>query len=109
MFYFFSVADPDPGSGAFLTPGSRVSDSLKIDLNFFLQQFKHKIIFSFVTFVATKKGMTTKFFTPPLLLLLLDPGSVIRDGKKSGSWIRDKHPRSATLHFGLPYHILSTT
>jgi hypothetical protein len=30
-------------------------------------------------------------------LLFLDPGSEIRDGKKSGSGIRDKHPGSATL------------
>ncbi len=78
-----SVADPDPGSGAFLTPGSgirnrffpdpgsRIPDpgsqdhifdnffgkkfynSLKIDPNFFLQHFKAKIIYNFVKFVAT--------------------------------------------------------
>ncbi len=61
--------------------------------------------------MATKKGMTTNFFHPSLLLLFLDlgsgirdPGSEIRDprsgireGKKSGSRIRDKHPGSATL------------
>ncbi len=41
-------------------------------------------------FVATKKGMTTNFFHPFLLLRFLDPGWVkIR--------IRDKHPGSATL------------
>jgi hypothetical protein len=104
-----SVADPDPGSGAFLTPGSGIRNrffpdpgsripkqyfrelndnvlhkkfynSLKIGPNFFLQHFKHKIIFSFVKFVATKQGMTTIFFHPSLLLLFLDPGSEIRDG-----------------------------
>jgi hypothetical protein len=110
-----SVADPDPGSGAFLTPGSgirnrffpdpgsRIPDlrsqipkpyflelsdnflgkkfyhSLKIGPNFFLHHFKTKIIFNFVKFVATQKGMTI-FFHPSLLLLFLDPGWV-----KSGS------------------------
>ncbi len=56
----FSVADPDPGSSAFLTPGSgirkrfypdpgsRIYNSLKIDPNFFLQHFKYKTIFYFV-------------------------------------------------------------
>jgi hypothetical protein len=33
----------------------------------------------------------------PLLVLLLDPGSGIRDRYKSGSWIRDLHPVSAIL------------
>jgi hypothetical protein len=54
-------------------------NSLKIGPNFFLQQFKHKISFSFVKFVATKQGMTTIFFRPSLLLLFLDPGSGIRN------------------------------
>ncbi len=102
-----SVADPDPRSGAFLTPGSgirvrffsgsRISDPgsqthffeslvsifwvkssmtiLKIWPNFFLQHFKNKIIYNFVKFVATKKGMTTNIFHPSLLFLFLDPGS----------------------------------
>jgi hypothetical protein len=103
-----SVADPDSGSSAFLTPGSgmgffRISDgfqthifqslvtnfwvkklynSVKTDKKIFLQHFKNKILFNFVKFVATKKGMTTHFFHPPLLLLFLDPGWVkirIRD------------------------------
>ncbi len=30
-----------------------------------------------------------------------DPGSEIRDGKKPGSGIRDKHPGSATLQVGM--------
>ncbi len=41
-------------------------------------------------FVVTKKGMTTNFFHPSLLLLFW-----IRDPR---SWIRDKHPGSATLY-----------
>ena len=74
-----SVADSDPGSGVFLTPGSGIRNrffpdpgsqthifeslvtyfgkkyntSLKIGPNFFLQHFKTKIIFNFVKFVAT--------------------------------------------------------
>ncbi len=74
-----SVADPDPGSGAFLTPGSGIRNgffpnpgsriprpyfeelfdnffgkkfykSLKIGPNFFLWRFKTKIIYNFVKF-----------------------------------------------------------
>ncbi len=73
---YTSVADPDPGSVAFLTPGSGIRNrffsgsripnpyfwelsdkkfynSLKIGPNFFLQHFKTKIIISFVKFLAT--------------------------------------------------------
>jgi hypothetical protein len=68
---------------------------MKNDPNFFLQLFKNKIIFNFVRFVATKKVF---FFHPSLLLLLLDPGSEIRDWVKIR--IRDKHhPGSTTLLF----------
>jgi hypothetical protein len=87
------VADPDPGSCAFLIPGpgsgirnrfitdsgsqtpyflelndkflgKKFYNSLKTGPNLFLQHLKNKIIFNFVKFVATKKGMTTKFFLP---------------------------------------------
>jgi hypothetical protein len=94
-----NVADPDPGSGIqdpvpfwpWITirdpqevfSGSRISDSsLKIDRNFFLQHFKNKIIFSFVKFVATKKGMTSNFFIPLFCccFCIRDPRSGIRDG-----------------------------
>ncbi len=51
-----------------------------------------------------RNGLTKTIFHPCLLLLFLDPGSEIRDpgsgmGKNQdpGSWIRDKHPGSATL------------
>ncbi len=73
--------------------------SLKFGPNLFLQQFKNKIISNFVKFVATKKGMTTSFFSPLSFVVVLDLGSEIRDPgwKKSGSGIRDKHPGSATL------------
>ncbi len=36
-------------------------------------------MYNFVKLVATKKGMTSNFFHPSLLLLFLDPGSGIRD------------------------------
>jgi hypothetical protein len=75
-------------------------NSLKIAQIFFLCISKNKIIYSFVKFVDTKKGRTTNFFHPSLLLLfwIRDPGWVkIR--------IRDKHPGSATLvyHFNIRY------
>ncbi len=75
-----SVADPDPGFGGFLTPGSGIRNRffpdpgshifeslvtillgkniyifLKIGPNFFLQHFKNKINLNLVKFVATKK------------------------------------------------------
>jgi hypothetical protein len=59
---------------------------MKIGPNIFLRHFKTKIMFKFVKFVATQKGMTSNFFHPSLLLLFLDPGSGIRD---PGSEIRD--------------------
>ncbi len=83
FFIKFSVADPDPGSGAsspgsgigfFRIPylGSRIPNpyflelsdnflgkkfynSLKIGPDFFLQPFQNKIILNFVKFMATKK------------------------------------------------------
>jgi hypothetical protein len=48
-----------------------------------------------VEFVATKKGITTNFFSPLSFVAVF--GSGIRDGKKPGSGIRDKHPGSVTL------------
>ncbi len=58
-------------------------------------------------FVATKKeGQLV--FPPPLLLLLLDPGSKIRDGYKSGSRIRDKHLGSAALIFTNLFELCSS-
>jgi hypothetical protein len=53
-----------------------------------------------VIFVATKKGMTTNFFSPLSFVAVFGFG--IRDlgseiDKKSGSGIRGKHPGSATL------------
>jgi hypothetical protein len=47
---------------------------LKIGPNFFLQHFKNKIILIYVKFVATKKGMTTKFFSPLSFVAAFESG-----------------------------------
>ena len=72
-----SVADPDPGSGAFLTPGSGM---------------------------GRKSGSGTEFVFFGLkyfnsLMRIRDPGwRQFGSGmEKVGSGIRDKHPGSATL------------
>ena len=99
-----SVADPYPGSGAFLTPGSRIRNrffpdpgslipntyfwelsdnllckklynSLKIGPNFFLLHFKTKIIFNFVKCGYIKRN-DNKFFSTPLICCRFG----IRDG-----------------------------
>jgi hypothetical protein len=43
--------------------GKKFYNSLKTGQNFLLQHIKNKGIFNFMTFVATKKGMTTNFFS----------------------------------------------
>ncbi len=60
-------------------------------------------------FVATKKGMTTNFFSPLSFVAVFgsgirdprsgirDPGSGMGKSQDPGSGIRDKHPGSATL------------
>jgi hypothetical protein len=91
-----SVTDPDPVSGAFLTPGSgsgigfclipdpqpqffgatTISTIIFIHkLKFFLFLFKH--FFYFVKFVVTKKGKITKFFPFSFVVAI---GIRIRDG-----------------------------
>ncbi len=85
-----SVANPDPGSGAFLTPGSGMGrkSASRSGMNNPDHIFKSlETIFSF-------------FFGLKYLNSLMP----IRDGdssdpgwKKVGSGIRDKHPGSATL------------
>jgi hypothetical protein len=63
--------------------GKKFYNSLKIDLNFFLQHFKNKIIFNFVKFVATKKAtVRQQFFFTPLFCCcfwIRDPGFGIWD------------------------------
>ncbi len=48
-------------------------------------------------FLATKKGLTTNYFSPLFLLLFLDFESEIRDPEWVKIRIRDKLPGSATL------------
>jgi hypothetical protein len=90
---------PGPGSGIglFRIPnpyflelsdkflGIKFYNSLKAGPNFFLQHFKNKIVFIYVKFVGTKKGMTTNFFfAPPFVEVfgsgIPDPISGIQDG-----------------------------
>jgi hypothetical protein len=63
-------------------------NSLKIGPNFFIQHFKNKIISNFVKFEATKKGMTTNFFSylSFVAVTVLDPESEIRDP----GWVKIK-------------------
>ncbi len=116
-----SVADPDPGSGAFLTPGSGIRNrffpdpgsrilnpyfwefsdnflgkkfynSMKIGPNFFLQQFETKIMWNLW---LHRKVWHQIFFHPSFVAVF---GSGIRDPGWVKIRIRDKHPGSATLH-----------
>jgi hypothetical protein len=59
----------------------------------FLHQFKNKIIYIFVMFVATKKDIAINFFPPLSFVAVLDPGPEIRDGQKSGSGINIPDPQ----------------
>jgi hypothetical protein len=68
--------------------GKKFYNSLKI-----LQHFKNKIIYNFVKFMATKKGMKTNFFHPSLLLLFLDPGSGMGKNQDLGSGINIPDPQ----------------
>jgi hypothetical protein len=94
--------DPDPGSGVgfFPDPGSRIPtpylelsdkflgkklyNSLKLAQNFFIK--KNKIIFNFVQFVATKKGLPTNFFSP------LSFVAVFRSGIRDPEWVKMLDP-----------------
>jgi hypothetical protein len=74
------IPDPNPVfflelSDKFL--GQKFYNSLKTGPTFFLQHFKNKIIFDFVKFVATKKGLTTNLFSPLSFVAVF--GSGIRD------------------------------
>jgi hypothetical protein len=88
---------PDPGSQTHIFESllttfwvKKFHNSLKFGPNFFLEQFKNKILLNFGKFVATKKCLTKDFFFTPLFCTCF----WIRDPR---SGIRDKHPGSATL------------
>jgi hypothetical protein len=108
-----------PGSGIwnkfFPDPGSQISDPRsqthifeglvtifwvktsiilgKLGQIFFFSLSKIKKIFSFVKFLATKNGLTKKFFHPCLLLLFLDPGSGMGKNQDPGSGINIPEPQ----------------
>jgi hypothetical protein len=78
---------------------------LKIGPNFFLQLFKNKIIFNFVKFVATKKGLTKNFFSPLSFVAVFrsgirNPGSGMGKNQDPGSGINipDPHHCDKSLH-----------
>jgi hypothetical protein len=80
--------------------GKKFYNSLKTGPNFFLQHLKNKIIFNFVKLVATKKGLTTNFFSPLSFVAVFgsgirDLGSRIRNGKNQdpGSGINIPDPQ----------------
>jgi hypothetical protein len=106
----------DPGSGAFLTPGSGIRDPGWVKSqdpdpgsgirdeqprSYFLELRNHffglKYLNSLMRIQDPGSGIRDGNNS--------DPGSGIRDGKKSdpGSGIRDKHPGSATLCVTVPY------
>jgi hypothetical protein len=82
-----SVADSDPGSGAFLTPGFGIRDGLKVSIrirdeesgSYFLELRNHFLGVKILKFFDSDGDSS-------------DPGSGMEK-----SWIRDKHPGSATL------------
>jgi hypothetical protein len=68
--------------------GKKFNNSLKTGPKFFLQHLKNKIIFNFVKFVATKKGLSAIFFSPLSFLAVF--GSGIGDPE----WVKNQDPRS---------------
>ncbi len=73
-------------------------NSWKLAQIFFLQHFKNKIIFSYVKFVATKKGMRTYFFSPLSFAAVFgsgirDPGSGMGKNQNLGTGINIPDPQ----------------
>jgi hypothetical protein len=82
--------------------GKKFFNSLKIGPNFFLHHFKNKLIFNFVKFVATKKGMTT-IFSPLSFVAVFgsgirDPGSGMCKNQDLGSGINIPDPQHCDPH-----------
>ncbi len=100
MLWFSSVADPDPGLGAFLTPGSGIRDGRKsasgsgiLDEqpgSYFLVLRNH--LFAFLGLKCLNS------------LRIRDPGWRQFGSGMGKSRIRDKHPGSATLWFYFKLH-----
>ncbi len=96
IYCIFWGSFADPGSGAFLTPGSGIRDGKKTRI-----RIPDHISESLETIFCVK---ILKFFDA-------DPGSGTEKirirypgWKKFGSGIRDKHPGSATLFWGVGSH-----
>ncbi len=87
--YFWELSDNSLGKIFY--------NSLKISPNFFLQHLKNTIIFNFGKFMASKRVITTNFFTPFFCccLWIWDPRSEIR---YPGSGIR--YPGSGIRYLG---------
>jgi hypothetical protein len=120
--------DPGPGSGIRIgffsgswipTPyflelsdkvlGRKFYNSLKTGPNFFLQHLKNKIIFSFVKFVATKKGLTTNFFSPFSFVAVFasgirDPGSGMGKNQDPGSGLGKNQDPGSGINIPDPQH-----
>ncbi len=85
----FWPLDPDPGSGIGFF---RIPDPNLIFLLFRVTNFRVKssiILWKLAQIFFTKRGLTTNFFHPSLLLLFLDPRSGIRDPEWENITIRD--------------------
>jgi hypothetical protein len=75
---------------------------LKIGPKFFLKHFKNKIIYNYVKFVATKKGVTTYLFSPlsfDTVFWIRDPRSGMAKIQDPGSGITIPDPQ----HWSKPY------
>jgi hypothetical protein len=72
--------------------GKKFYNSLKT-AQIFVFSIKKKKILNFVKFVATKKGLTTKFFSPLSFVAVLDPGSGMGKNQDSGSGINIPDPQ----------------
>jgi hypothetical protein len=96
-----SVADQDPGSGAFLTPGFGMGKNSDPDpgpgMNI-PDQFSESL--ETVFRAKLLKVFDADSDPASVILLTLDPGSRM---EKFGSGIRDKHPGSATLTYSKKY------
>ncbi len=110
----FWPLDPGSGIGLFRIPdpiliflelsdnflGKKFYNSLKFGPNFFLQQFKNKIILHFVKFVVTKNMWKKNFFTPLFCscFWIRDPGSRIGKNQDPGSGINIPDPQHWKNH-----------
>jgi hypothetical protein len=76
--------------------GKKFDISLKTGPNFYLQHFKNEIILNFEKFVATKKDMTTNFFSPLSFVAVFGYG--LGKNQDPGSGIKIPEPQHSFLH-----------